>query len=206
MAILRKQKTGNFTTVNNYFINDPNLKPDGKGFLLFMLSKPDDWKFNFINFQKSLGIGQKAVRSLVNKLEQLKYLKRERIRDEFGHYEWNYFVYEEPYDLVQKDNESILYFSDIDTRIYINFKSDYFFDNLPNGFNRTKKWDDNRKEWVIDESKCVKGIEKYISFYNGNQKKTSDEIEEEIKKSNIDIYNWVKKLPIKESKECLNQK
>lgn len=32
MAILRKQKTGNFTTVNNYFINDPNLKPDGKGF------------------------------------------------------------------------------------------------------------------------------------------------------------------------------
>jgi len=102
MAILRKQKTGNFTTVNNYFINDPNLKPDGKGFLLFMLSKPDDWKFNFINFQKSLGIGQKAVRSLVNKLEQLKYLKRERIRDEFGHYEWNYFVYEEPYDLVLK--------------------------------------------------------------------------------------------------------
>ena len=49
MAILRKQKTGNFTTVNNYFINDPNLKPDGKGFLLFMLSKPDDWKFNFVN-------------------------------------------------------------------------------------------------------------------------------------------------------------
>ena len=42
MAILRKQKTSNFTTVNNYFINDINLKPDGKGFLLFMLSKPDD--------------------------------------------------------------------------------------------------------------------------------------------------------------------
>lgn len=36
MPILRK-KTSNFTTVNNYFINDPNLKPDGKGFLMFML-------------------------------------------------------------------------------------------------------------------------------------------------------------------------
>lgn len=102
MAILRKQRTSNYTTVNNYFINDPNLKPDGKGFLLYMLSKPDDWKFNFMNFQSSLGIGEKAVRSLVNKLESLKYLKRERIRDEFGHYEWNYFVYEEPYDLVLK--------------------------------------------------------------------------------------------------------
>ena len=102
MAILRKQRTSNYTTVNNYFINDSHLKPDGKGFLLYMLSKPDDWKFNFANFQKSLGIGEKAVRSLVNKLEALKYLKRERIRDEFGHYEWNYFVYEEPYDLVLK--------------------------------------------------------------------------------------------------------
>ena len=39
MAILRKQKTSNFTTVNNHFINDINLKPDGKGFLLFLYIK-----------------------------------------------------------------------------------------------------------------------------------------------------------------------
>lgn len=49
MAILRKQRTSNYTTVNNYFINVSNLKPDGKGFLLYMLSKPNDWKFNFAN-------------------------------------------------------------------------------------------------------------------------------------------------------------
>lgn len=102
MAILRKQKTSNFTTVNNYFINDINLKPDGKGFLLFMLSKPDDWKFNYTNFKRSLGIGEKAIRSILKKLEEFKYLKRERIRDENGQYEWNYFVYEEPYDLILK--------------------------------------------------------------------------------------------------------
>lgn len=52
MAILRKQKTSNFTTVNNYFINDPNLKADGKVFLLFMLSKFDDWKFNFADYAR----------------------------------------------------------------------------------------------------------------------------------------------------------
>lgn len=50
-----------------------------------MLSKPDDWMFNFINLQKSLGIREKAVRSLINKLENHKYLKRERIRNELGH-------------------------------------------------------------------------------------------------------------------------
>lgn len=67
-----------------------------------MLSKPDDWKFNYTNFKRSLGIGEKAIRSILKKLEELKYLKRERIRDENGQYEWNFFVYEEPYDLLLK--------------------------------------------------------------------------------------------------------
>ena len=40
-----------------------------------MLSKPDDWKFNYTNFKRSLGIGEKAIRSILKKLEELKYLK-----------------------------------------------------------------------------------------------------------------------------------
>lgn len=100
MPILRKQKHDNFTVVNNYFIEDINLKPDCKGILLYMLSKPDDWKFNYTNFTKSLGIGEKAVRTLLKKLEKYKYLKRDRLRDKNGQYEWNYFVFEEPYDMV----------------------------------------------------------------------------------------------------------
>ena len=39
MPILRKPKHENFTMVRNYFINDTRLKPNGKGVLLFMLSK-----------------------------------------------------------------------------------------------------------------------------------------------------------------------
>lgn len=102
MPILRKEKNNKFTTVNNFFIDDTRLKLEGKGFLLFMLSKPDDWKFNFTNFKKSLGIGDKAIRTIIKMLEDLKYLKRERIQDKNGHYEWNYFVYEEPYDMELK--------------------------------------------------------------------------------------------------------
>lgn len=102
MPILRKEKNNKFTTVNNFFIDDTRLRLEGKGFLLFMLSKPDDWKFNFTNFKKSLGIGDKAIRSIIKTLEDLKYLKRERIQDKNGHYEWNYFVYEEPYDMELK--------------------------------------------------------------------------------------------------------
>ena len=105
MPILRKQKVREYTTVDNYFVNDRSCPVDCKGFLLFMLSKPDDWNFNFKNFQKELNMGSKAIRTIINKLESLKYLKRERIRDEKGYYSWIYFVYEKPYDLsLENDN------------------------------------------------------------------------------------------------------
>ena len=90
MPILRKPKHENFTMVRNYFINDTRLKPDGKGVLLFMLSKPDDWNFKYENLMVGLGIGEKYLRSCIKQLEDLKYLKRSKCRGENGHYVWNY--------------------------------------------------------------------------------------------------------------------
>ena len=98
MPIQRKNKNKNYTIVDNYFIDDINLKLAGKGMLLFMLRKPDDWRFNYKNFEKELGIGKKAIRTLIKNLEELKYLKRERVIGENGHYKWIYYVYEVPYD------------------------------------------------------------------------------------------------------------
>lgn len=106
MPILRKPKHENFTTIYNYFVNDKNLKPEGKGVLLFMLSKPNDWKFKYENLMAGLGIGEKYLRSIIKHLEELKYLKRTECRGENGHYVWNYFVYEELYDMVLKRDNS----------------------------------------------------------------------------------------------------
>lgn len=106
MAILRKDKNINFTIVNNYFIEDKRLKLDGKGFLLYMLHKPNDWRFSFSNFEKDLGIGEKAIRRLIKMLEDLKYLKRAELRDKTGKFNWNYFIYEEPYDMRLKSGNS----------------------------------------------------------------------------------------------------
>lgn len=61
--------------------SDINLKPAGKGILLFMLRKPDDWRFNYKNFEKELGIGKKAIRTLIKNLEELKYLKKLNEKD-----------------------------------------------------------------------------------------------------------------------------
>ena len=48
MPIMRKQKVNRYTTVDNYLIDDKRLDPEGKGYLIYMLRKPDNWKFNYI--------------------------------------------------------------------------------------------------------------------------------------------------------------
>lgn len=99
MAIMRKNKQREFTMIDNYLINDINLKPESKGYLVFMLNKPDNWQFNFTYLSKALGVGEKTISTNLKKLEKLKYLKREKVHDDKGHYVWIYNVFEKPYDL-----------------------------------------------------------------------------------------------------------
>jgi len=104
MPILRKQKVRKYTTVDNYFIDDINLPPEGKGYLLYMLRKPDNWNFTFKNIQEGLNVGERNVRTNIQRLEDLKYIKRERIRNDKGYYQWIYYIYEIPYDIDLKND------------------------------------------------------------------------------------------------------
>ena len=68
------------------------------------------------------------------------------------------------------------------TSIYVMFDKKYEFDNLPNGF------------YILDDE--VTTIYKDIMYYENNIKKKSSDIESEIKKSNVELLEWVKSLPI----------
>ena len=108
MPILRKQKVREYTTVDNYFVNDKNLSLKGKGLLLYMLSKPDDWKFNYKSFLKELPEGEKSIRNTLRELKTLNYLKMERFKDENNKYEWIYTISEKPSNIELK-NENFEY-------------------------------------------------------------------------------------------------
>ena len=98
MPIMKKETYENFTIVDNYFVDDINCKPECKGYLLYMLRKPQNWEFSFKKMMKDLGVGERNVRTNIQKLEELKYIKRERVRDENGNFQWIYYVYSEPYE------------------------------------------------------------------------------------------------------------
>ena len=99
MPIMRKQKVNRYTTVDNYLIDDKRLDPEGKGYLIYMLRKPDNWNFNYKSIQNDLNVGERNVRTNINKLKDLKYLKIDKIKNEKGLYEYIYTVYEIPFDI-----------------------------------------------------------------------------------------------------------
>ena len=103
MPIMRKQKVNRYTTVDNYLIDDKRLDPEGKGYLIYMLRKPDNWHFNYKSIQNDLNVGERNVRTNINKLKDLKYLKIDKIKNEKGLYEYVYTIYEIPFDIDLKN-------------------------------------------------------------------------------------------------------
>ena len=98
MSVFRVNKTSNYTVMSNLHLRDKTISLKAKGLLSFMLSLPDTWDYSMYGLCKINKENIKAIRSTLQELEEHKYLKRERIQNEKGRFEYNYFIHEEPYD------------------------------------------------------------------------------------------------------------
>ena len=98
MAILRKTNKQKYTTILHDITLDPNLSLKDLGLLVKLLSLPDNWEFSEKGLETILKKdGQTSIRTAIKNLEKFGYLKRERVRDEFGRVlgvEW--YIFEEP--------------------------------------------------------------------------------------------------------------
>lgn len=98
MATFRTVKEdGDFVLVHKGFIYDPNISAKAKGILLYLLSRPNNWKIYTSEIQKHMTDGLKAVNSGVNELIKIGYIERKQTRKDNGDFgEYEYFVYEKP--------------------------------------------------------------------------------------------------------------
>lgn len=80
MAVLRKDKRGNFTVIDNAIFKDRTLSLKAKGLLCQMLSLPDGWEFSVEGLTKLSTDGRSAVASALNELQEAGYFRRESIR------------------------------------------------------------------------------------------------------------------------------
>lgn len=87
----------NFTILSNAVINDERLSFRARGVLIWLLSKPDDWRTRSDAIAgQSPKEGRDAIRSALRELAELGYLIREKIQNDRGQWITIQTIYEEP--------------------------------------------------------------------------------------------------------------
>lgn len=104
--IIRAQRKDTFTIVNNKAINDSRLSFRAKGVLVYILSKPDNWRVSERNLANDGPDGRSAVASALTELEQAGYLQRTRTRNDDGTFAWDSVIYDEPQPVADDAPES----------------------------------------------------------------------------------------------------
>ena len=84
-----------FTTIPNSLIQNTDLTLEARGLLIFLLSKPSDWKVNVKNLSQDNDIGRDKCYKIINALIDSGYIVRneEKVKGRYNYTE--YFVYPE---------------------------------------------------------------------------------------------------------------
>ena len=87
----------NYSTLPNKLINDEKLSGDGLAVLVYLLSKPVDWKVNAQNIANRFGYGINKVYAIIKHLIQFGYVKKDVMRDQGKYTQIVYHVYDQPF-------------------------------------------------------------------------------------------------------------
>ena len=97
MATIRVTHRQRFTVIDQRTINDARMSFKALGLLTWLLDKPDNWTVDSTRIANGRDKdGRDSVRSALQELEQLGYLRREKIHSENGQWISVANVYEQP--------------------------------------------------------------------------------------------------------------
>lgn len=106
--ICRRVRRRAFTQIDNEPINDPDLKYEDIGLLLYVMSKPDDWVIYKNDLTTSHGNGRESVAGILKRLEAKGYLLIVRHRNSSGQFTNNEYVFTDiPYDFGEPQDSSM---------------------------------------------------------------------------------------------------
>ena len=80
--ILFVNKQNGFTMVANKLLCATNLSLKAKGLYAYLMSKPNHWNFSTTRICKDMKEGRDSVNNIMNELEQVLILKRQKIKDD----------------------------------------------------------------------------------------------------------------------------
>lgn len=89
---IKKVYQKRFTTVDNTVLNDTSLSWKAKGLFVYLWSQADEWDFYETEVVKHSTDKIASLKSGLKELEQQGYLKRQRKRDNKGHFKENEWI------------------------------------------------------------------------------------------------------------------
>lgn len=99
MAVIRVNKTKDYTVMSNTHLKDKNLSLKAKGLLSIMLSLPDGWNYSVEGLISICKEGERAVKSTLEELKKYKYLVTTKLypnQTESKRIEYIYDIFENP--------------------------------------------------------------------------------------------------------------
>lgn len=94
MAVIRVQKTENYSVISNEHLRNKELSLKAKGLMTLMLSLPPEWDYSIGGLVAICKESHTSIRSAIKELEQNHYLVRERKNNEKGYFIYEYTLYE----------------------------------------------------------------------------------------------------------------
>lgn len=95
----RRNKTDNYTIVDNFCLQDANLSFAETGLMAYLLHLPADWEIKQSQIENAKIDGRDKVRSLFRSLIKKGYLVKKQARNDSGKFSVDYDVYERPTEL-----------------------------------------------------------------------------------------------------------
>lgn len=106
-TVFRVEKNREFVVMNHKFLREKEMSLKAKGLLALCLSLPEDWEYSLNGLVAIVKESQTSMRSALKELEKFGYLKRNRTKDAKGQFQYEYVLYEVPYDgFVYTDNQN----------------------------------------------------------------------------------------------------
>ena len=97
MEIHREEHKENYTVISNNVLRDTRMSIKARGILTTILSLTDNWEFSVNGLMQIVKDGRESINNAIKELEDLGYLKRERITNEKGQFKgYNYSIFENP--------------------------------------------------------------------------------------------------------------
>lgn len=109
MAVIRVQKTDNYTVMSNHHLRNKEMSLKAKGLMSLMLSLPPKWDYSIGGLVAICKESHTSIRSALKELEQNQYLIRERKNNEKGYFTYEYTLYEVPEPHIEKQHTDSVY-------------------------------------------------------------------------------------------------